>query len=93
MTVLLLGKNGQLGRGLQRALLPFGNLVAFARDELDLDKPEVIAERLNAVRPDIIVNAAAYTQVDLAETKPCSIAFWTICWASPCQLVRPDAVR
>ncbi len=68
MTVLLLGKNGQLGRGLQRALLPFGNLVAFARDELDLDKPEVIAERLNAVRPDIIVNAAAYTQVDLAET-------------------------
>ncbi len=68
MTVLLLGKNGQLGRGLQRTLLSFGNLVAVARDELDLDKPEAIAERLDAVRPDIIVNAAAYTQVDLAET-------------------------
>jgi dTDP-4-dehydrorhamnose reductase len=68
MTVLLLGKNGQLGRGLQRTLLSFGDLVALARDELDLDKPEAIAERLDAVRPDIIVNAAAYTQVDLAET-------------------------
>lgn len=68
MTVLLLGKNGQLGRGLQRTLLPFGNLVAVARDELDLDKPEAIADRLDAIRPDIIVNAAAYTQVDLAET-------------------------
>jgi dTDP-4-dehydrorhamnose reductase len=67
MTVLLLGKNGQLGRGLQRTLLPFGNLVAFARDEFDLDKPETLAGRLEAVRPDIIVNAAAYTQVDLAE--------------------------
>lgn len=68
MTVLLLGKNGQLGRGLQRTLLPFGNLVAYARDEFDLDKPEAVAARLDAVRPDIIVNAAAYTQVDLAET-------------------------
>ncbi|MBO9197547.1 dTDP-4-dehydrorhamnose reductase [Rhizobium sp. 16-449-1b] len=67
MTVLLLGKNGQLGRGLQRTLLPFGSLVAFARDEFDLDNPETIADRLDAVRPDIIVNAAAYTQVDLAE--------------------------
>lgn len=59
MTVLLLGKNEQLGRGLQRTLLPFGNLVAFARDEFDLDKPKAIAARLDAVRPDIIVNASS----------------------------------
>jgi dTDP-4-dehydrorhamnose reductase len=74
MTILLLGKNGQLGRGLQRTLLPLGAVTAFARDDFDLEQPGDIAPRLAALRPDVIVNAAAYTQVDLAEANP-DIAF------------------
>ncbi len=68
MTILLLGKNGQVGQGLQQTLAPIGSVTAFARADFDLERPEMIAARLKALRPDIIVNAAGYTQVDLAET-------------------------
>lgn len=68
MTILLLGKNGQVGQGLQQTLTPIGSVTALARADLDLERPEMIAARLEALRPDVIVNAAAYTQVDLAET-------------------------
>jgi len=67
MTILLLGKNGQVGQGLQQTLAPLGCVTALARADFDLERPEMITARLEALRPDVIVNAAAYTQVDLAE--------------------------
>lgn len=69
MKILIAGKNGQLGWELQRSLLPLGNVIAFDRTELDLARPETIAAVVDAVRPDLIVNAAAYTAVDRAETE------------------------
>ncbi len=68
MRVLLLGKNGQVARELQRTLLPFGTVIALGRNELDLEDVDSIEPSLQAHAPDIIVNAAAYTQVDRAET-------------------------
>jgi len=70
MRILLLGKNGQVGRELQRTLLPIGEVTALGRDELDLEETDKISSVLEAHRPDIIVNAAAYTQVDRAESAP-----------------------
>lgn len=73
MKLLLLGKNGQVGWELQRALAPLGELVALDRhgaEELygDLSQPESLRETVRKVRPDVIVNAAAYTAVDKAES-------------------------
>ncbi|MDT4291131.1 dTDP-4-dehydrorhamnose reductase [Methylomonas sp. MO1] len=73
MKVLLLGKNGQLGWELQRSLAPLGELVALDRFDQhycgDLSNPNGIAETVRALRPDVIVNAAAYTAVDKAESE------------------------
>ncbi|MFJ1300414.1 dTDP-4-dehydrorhamnose reductase [Pseudomonadota bacterium AL_CKDN230030165-1A_HGKHYDSX7] len=68
MKVLLLGKNGQVGRELQRTLLPLGSLVAMDRTEADLAQPDTLRAVIERVAPDVIVNAAAYTAVDKAET-------------------------
>lgn len=68
MKILLLGKNGQLGFELQRALAPLGELVAFGHAECDLANPDAIRDAIRTRRPDLIVNAAAYTAVDRAET-------------------------
>jgi len=74
MKILLFGKNGQLGWELQRALAPLGELVALGSrgEPLDSDfsQPEQLAATVRAVRPDAIVNAAAYTAVDKAESEP-----------------------
>lgn len=67
-TILLTGKNGQIGSELARLLPSLGELVAFARSELDLAEPPAIRAAIRNVRPMIIVNAAAYTGVDAAET-------------------------
>ncbi|MEL4181692.1 dTDP-4-dehydrorhamnose reductase, partial [Roseateles sp. PN1] len=70
MKILLLGKNGQVGWELQRALAPLGELVALDRSEgADLANPEVLRATVRAVAPQVIVNAAAYTAVDKAETE------------------------
>jgi len=73
MKILLLGKNGQVGWELQRALVPLGNLIALDRHSTDycgdLSNPEGIAATILAIKPDVIVNAAAYTAVDKAETE------------------------
>jgi dTDP-4-dehydrorhamnose reductase len=73
MKVLLFGKNGQLGWELQRSLAPLGELIALDRFDRhycgDLSNPSGIAETVRAVRPDVIVNAAAYTAVDRAEAE------------------------
>ena len=67
MRILVTGKNGQLGWELRRSLLAVGEVVACDRSELDMSRPETIASAIEAIRPDVIVNAAAYTAVDLAE--------------------------
>ena len=70
MKILLLGKNGQVGWELQRSLAPLGTLVALDRHDLggDLSQPQTLAERINQEHPQVIVNAAAYTAVDKAES-------------------------
>lgn len=67
MKILLLGKDGQVGWELQRALAPLGELRACGRAEADLSEPESLRGLVRAFAPDIIVNAAAYTAVDKAE--------------------------
>jgi dTDP-4-dehydrorhamnose reductase len=66
--VLLTGKNGQVGRELLRLLPQLGEVVAPGREQLDLLKPGDIRRTIRDVRPQLIVNAAAYTAVDRAET-------------------------
>jgi dTDP-4-dehydrorhamnose reductase len=74
MKILLLGKNGQVGWELQRSLAPLGELIALDRHSTplcgDLSKPEALAQTVRDVRPDVIVNAAAHTAVDKAESEP-----------------------
>lgn len=68
--MLLIGKNGQIGWELKRALAPLGEVVAVGSGELDLSKPAEIRRAVREMRPDLIVNAAAYTAVDAAEEEP-----------------------
>jgi len=70
MKILLTGSNGQLGWELARTLAPLGALTAYDRTTLNLAKPDQIAAAVHSVKPDIIVNAAAYTAVDRAESEP-----------------------
>ena len=74
MKILLFGKNGQVGWELQRSLAPLGELVALGRDDADLcgdlSNLEGLARTVQTVRPDVIVNAAAHTAVDRAESEP-----------------------
>jgi dTDP-4-dehydrorhamnose reductase len=69
LKILLTGKNGQLGRELISSLQPLGEVVALGHAELDLTKPEEIRKIIRDIRPQIIVNAAAYTAVDQAESE------------------------
>ena len=74
MKILLLGCDGQVGWELQRSLQPLGEVVAldFQSRELsaDFSKPESLVATVAAVRPDLIVNSAAHTAVDKAESEP-----------------------
>lgn len=72
MKILLLGKNGQVGWELQRSLSPLGEIIALDRHGLnewcgDLTQPEKIYQTILDISPDVVVNASAYTAVDLAE--------------------------
>lgn len=69
LKILLTGKNGQLGRELIASLEPLGEVVALGHAELDLAKPEEIRQAIRGARPQLIVNAAAYTAVDQAESE------------------------
>jgi dTDP-4-dehydrorhamnose reductase len=66
-TILLTGKKGQIGAELCRLLPSLGKVVALDRQQLDLTKPEGLRRAIGEVRPNWIVNAAAYTAVDQAE--------------------------
>ncbi len=70
MRILLLGQHGQLSRELQLSLHGAGQLLVAGRDRLDLAEPAQIRRQLRALRPELIVNAAAYTAVDQAEHEP-----------------------
>ncbi len=67
--ILITGKNGQVGFELQRSLSILGELVAVDRDECDLTDADAIRRLVREVQPDIIVNPAAYTAVDKAESE------------------------
>ncbi len=68
--ILLFGCDGQVGWQLQRSLSPLGTVTTVNRAQCDLASPEAIRSVIQAVAPKIIVNAAAYTAVDRAETEP-----------------------
>ena len=70
MRILLLGGSGQIGWELQRSLAPLGEILAPTRSELDLHDRAALRETVRRVRPSAIVNAAAYTDVDRAESEP-----------------------
>lgn len=75
LKILLFGKNGQVGWELQRSLAPLGEITALDREDVDpfsgdLVDPDVLADTIRRVRPDILVNAAAHTAVDQAESEP-----------------------
>ena len=78
MKILLLGTDGQVGWELQRSLAPLGELVVMGLDRAtnpgglsgDFTQLDALAETVRTVRPDVIVNAAAHTAVDKAESEP-----------------------
>lgn len=68
MRIVVLGKNGQLGDELQREMRQCGLVIAAGRESADLEQPKQLRNYLRALAPDVIINAAAYTNVDGAET-------------------------
>lgn len=70
MKILLTGCRGQLGRELKRSLECLGRVVACDRHQLDLAQPDALRAAVRSIAPAAIVNAAAYTAVDKAETEP-----------------------
>jgi len=74
MKIVLLGPDGQVGWELRRALAPLGELIALGRADStgtlcgDLAQPDALAATLRTLRPDVVVNAGAYTAVDKAES-------------------------
>jgi dTDP-4-dehydrorhamnose reductase len=67
--ILLTGADGQLGQELQQTLMPLGEVIALTRQELDLSQGEHIRQLVQQIRPNLIVNSAAYTAVDKAESE------------------------
>ncbi|TAF06077.1 MAG: dTDP-4-dehydrorhamnose reductase [Nostocales cyanobacterium] len=70
MKILLTGTTGQVGWELQRTLMTVGDVISVGRNQLDLAKPDTICQTIRDVKPDLIVNPAAYTAVDKAESEP-----------------------
>ena len=70
MKIFLTGKDGQVGFALHKKLASLGEIIATNRDMLDLTNPEAIRDFVDKAKPDIIINAAAYTKVDQAQNEP-----------------------
>jgi dTDP-4-dehydrorhamnose reductase len=68
--ILILGRQGQIAWELQVTLATLGNVTVLGSGQLDLANPDLIREKVRSIQPDIIVNAAAYTAVDKAESEP-----------------------
>jgi len=69
LRILITGANGQVGWNLQRTLGPLGDVTALTREQLDLADLDSVANTVRDIAPDILVNAAAYTAVDKAESE------------------------
>ncbi|NWA28708.1 dTDP-4-dehydrorhamnose reductase [Pseudomonas gingeri] len=69
LKILISGQHGQVSRALQQRLADLGELIVLGSDQLDLAHPEQIRQHVRAQRPDLIINAAAYTAVDQAESE------------------------
>jgi dTDP-4-dehydrorhamnose reductase len=69
MKIVLIGKNGQLGWELQQILPALGEVIPLSRSDLDLSVPDTIQKTVTELKPHLIVNASAYTEVDLAESQ------------------------
>ena len=69
ITIFLTGKDGQLGWELHRSLSTIGKVTAFDRASLDLSDHDYLRKTIRKLKPDNIVNAAAYTDVDKAENE------------------------
>lgn len=69
MRILVTGAGGQVGSALRPALAPLGEVVALDRSQLDLAQPDALRARVRELAPQAIVNAAAYTAVDRAESE------------------------
>ncbi|GAB1406980.1 dTDP-4-dehydrorhamnose reductase [Thermomonas brevis] len=97
MRLLLLGGNGQVGRELRRSLPPLGELVVATRDgrdgdeTADFDAPDSLEGLVARIAPDVVVNAAAYTAVDRAETD--AAAAFRVNAEAPAALARACAAR
>ena len=96
MKILLLGANGQVGWELRRSLAPLGNVFAFDREPhdagtVDLAHPDSLGPLVDRIAPDVVVNAAAYTAVDKAESEP-ALAH-TVNAEAPAALARAAASR
>jgi dTDP-4-dehydrorhamnose reductase len=70
LNILILGRTGQVARDLQLLLPPVGSVSCVGRPEFDLSQPDSIRELIRQRRPDVLINAAAYTAVDRAESEP-----------------------
>lgn len=67
--ILIIGSTGQLGQELQQIILPQGNAIALERSQIDLSQPDNLHSLLLDIQPQVIINAAAYTAVDQAESE------------------------
>src|SRR5262245_3040302 len=70
LLVLVLGADGQLGEAMTRQLSVHHEVVSRARPALDITEPEALLNTLSGVCPDVVINCAAYTNVDRAESDP-----------------------
>ncbi len=68
--ILLTGITGQVGQELQKTLVPFGEVISMGRDRVDFSQPDAVQQVMETVKPAIVINAAAYTAVDKAESEP-----------------------
>ncbi len=70
MRILIFGKDGQVGRALQESLCGVAEIAAFGHDDLDVRDINAVRNAIVSTRPDIVINATAYTNVDVAEGHP-----------------------